>query len=91
MTGGIAAGSMEALDARREGVGMRRYPVRSSALRTVGYDFGSGTLEVEFASGGVYDYDGVPPEEALQLLEAESLGAYFTEHIRTAYRARRAA
>lgn len=70
---------------------MRRYPVRSSALRTVGYDFGTSTLEVEFASGGVYDYEGVPPEEALGLLEAESLGSYFAARIRPAYPARRAA
>ena len=70
---------------------MRRYPVRSSALRTVGYDFASSTLEVEFTGGGVYDYAGVPPEAALELLEADSLGTWFTEHIRNAYPARRAA
>jgi hypothetical protein len=57
----------------------------------VGYDVRTSTLEVEFASGGVYDYEGVPPEEALQLLESESLGRYLAEHIRGAYPARRAA
>jgi hypothetical protein len=70
---------------------MRRYPVRSSALRAVGYDVRTSTLEVEFASGGVYDYEGVPPEEALQLLESESLGRYLAERIRGTYPARRAA
>jgi len=70
---------------------MRRYPVRSSALRTVGYDLASNTLEVEFVSGGVYDYEGVPPEEALRLLEAESLGRHLAEHIRGVYPTRRAA
>ncbi|RIX27522.1 KTSC domain-containing protein [Amnibacterium setariae] len=70
---------------------MRRYPVRSSALRAVGYDFETSTLEVEFASGGVYDYEDVPPEAALQLLEADSLGRHLAEHIRGAYRSHRAA
>jgi hypothetical protein len=57
----------------------------------VGYDFRTNTLEVEFTSGGIYDYEGVPPEEALQLLESDSLGQYLAQHIRGAYPARRAA
>lgn len=70
---------------------MRRYGVRSSAIRAVGYDGATRTLEVEFRSGSVYDYEDVPPEEVLGLLEADSLGRYFGTRIRPGYRARRAA
>ncbi|MGN6744282.1 MAG: KTSC domain-containing protein [Amnibacterium sp.] len=70
---------------------MRRYRIDSSAIRSVGYDEASRTLELEFGSGAVYDYDGVPPEEVLALLEAESRGHYFEEHIRGPYPYRRVA
>jgi hypothetical protein len=43
---------------------------RSKALDAVGYDARSGTLRVRFRSGGLYDYDGVPPEVFLGLLES---------------------
>ena len=70
---------------------MRRYPVLSSAIRAVGYDQGTHTLEVEFRSGSVYDYEDVPPEEVLGLLESDSLGRYFATTIRPNHAARRAA
>jgi hypothetical protein len=70
---------------------MRRYRIESSVLRGVGYDEASRTLELEFVSGAVYDYEGVPPEEALALLEAESRGKYFDDHIRGPYPYRRIA
>ena len=53
---------------------MRRYAIDSSAIAAVGYDEASRTLELELVTGAVYDYDGVPPEEALALLEVESRG-----------------
>jgi hypothetical protein len=70
---------------------VRRYRVLSSAIRAVGYDEGTRTLEVEFRSGSVYDYDDVPPEEALGLLRSDSLGRYFATRIRPHHAARRAA
>ena len=70
---------------------MRRYRVDSSAIRGVGYDEASRTLELEFVTGAVYDYDGVPPEEVLGLLEADSRGRYFDDHIRGPYPYRRVA
>jgi hypothetical protein len=39
---------------------MERTPVSSSNLVAVGYDPGSYTLEVEFHSGSIYQYSGVP-------------------------------
>lgn len=70
---------------------MRRYRIDSSAISAVGYDEASRTLELEFAGGAVYDYDGVPPDEVLGLLEAESRGRYFDERIRGPYPYRRVA
>jgi hypothetical protein len=70
---------------------MRRVRIDSSAIRGIGYDEASRVLELEFVSGAVYDYDGVPPEEVLGLLEADSRGRYFDDHIRGPYPFRRVA
>ena len=35
---------------------MIRQPVSSSNIRSIGYDSMSSTLEIEFHSGGVYQY-----------------------------------
>jgi hypothetical protein len=70
---------------------MRRYRIDSRAISSVGYDEDSRTLELEFDGGAVYDYSGVPPEEVLALLEAESHGRYFDDHIRGPYPYRRVA
>ena len=41
---------------------MQRKRVNSSKLRSVGYDEGTKTLEVEMSNGQVYQYVGVYPE-----------------------------
>jgi hypothetical protein len=64
---------------------MRREPVRSSNLRSVGYDPSTATLEIEFNSGGVYRYSGVPAHVHDSLLSSGSLGRYFSNHIRDIY------
>lgn len=53
-------------------------------MRSVGYDRRRHTLEIEFERGSVYRYLGVPAAEYEALRAAESLGAYFSEHIRDA-------
>lgn len=63
---------------------MERDPVRSEALRGIGYDVASRTLEVEFASGAVYRYFGVPDHVHLALMAAESHGRFYADHIRDA-------
>jgi len=67
---------------------MKRARVHSSNIRAVGYDLDEHVLEVEFHSGGVYDYLDVPPEEALALLESDSLGRYLNAEIKPRYRFR---
>lgn len=61
-----------------------RTPVRSSALRSVGYDQEQRVLEIQFTNGAVYQYFDVPAEVYSGLMAAESHGWYFNRHIRNA-------
>lgn len=63
---------------------MRREPVESEALRSVGYDPDARVLEIEFASGAVYRYFDVAESIHVGLMTAASQGEYFTEHVRDA-------
>jgi len=64
---------------------MNRLPVSSSDLRSVGYDSSTNTLEIEFNSGGIYQYRGVPPAIYEGLMSASSHGKYFHAHIKNVY------
>ena len=64
---------------------MDRQPVDSSLIRSVGYDLPSSVLEVEFVSGHVYEYFDVPLSVYSELMAAESLGAYFNDHVKDMY------
>ena len=64
---------------------MKRQPLRSSVLRSAGYDSATAMLELEFASGDVYRYFAVPPSMFKALIDAESPGAYFNTHISDKY------
>ena len=43
-------------------------------------------MELEFSSGGVYDYYEVPPKVYAALMSAESKGRFISEQIRGRYR-----
>ena len=60
--------------------------MHSSVLLSAGYDADGETLEVEFLSGRIYRYFGVPPEVVAALMTAPSLGAYYNREIRDRYR-----
>lgn len=62
---------------------MNRTPVQSHNLKAVGYE--NGTLQIEFVTGRVYEYFDVSPLVHGQLMNAESVGKFFTEHIRDRY------
>ena len=53
---------------------MRRRAVTSASVRSVGYDMSSGTLEVEYVNGSVYQYYEVPQPTYAGLLAAPSIG-----------------
>jgi hypothetical protein len=57
--------------------------VNSSAIRAVGYD--GYTLTVEFHTGRIYDHPGVPYSVYAALMRASSMGTYYNRHIRGRY------
>lgn len=61
---------------------IRRAPVESSNLKSVGFDSKTETLEVEFIHGGVYCYFDVPEEVYAALMKAESKGGFFQKNVR---------
>jgi len=61
---------------------MERHKVTSSVVRSVGYDETAQTLEVEFNSGVVYQYDNVAQIVYQQLLAAESIGKFINAEIK---------
>ena len=65
---------------------MRRRPVHSSSLRSLGYETRSRTLEIEFHNTGVYKYHDVPKAALEEMLAQNSLGAYFNTEIRDVYK-----
>ena len=67
---------------------MRRMPLDSSVIASVGYSPDDRILEVEFQTGRVYHYLGVPPEQHSRLLSADSAGKYFNRVIRDHYETR---
>ena len=64
---------------------MKREPVNSESLCTVGYDPDQRILEAEFVNGTVYRYSNVPRSTFLSLMAADSKGAYFNRRIRDRY------
>ena len=64
---------------------MTRKSVESSNLRSVGYDEFLLVLEIEFKSGAVYRYYGVPAEVHDELINAESVGKYFNANVKSKY------
>jgi KTSC domain-containing protein len=64
---------------------VERQPVKSSNIKSIGYDPEKQELHVEFGSGQVYAYANVPPEKHQALLAAESIGQHFARHIRTSH------
>ena len=60
-------------------------PVASSNVRAIGYDSQTQTLEVEFLSGWVYQYYGVPDHMYEQFMQASSKGRFLNYHIKNHY------
>jgi len=61
---------------------MIRKPVESSNIKSIGYDPTNRTLEVEFNSGGIFQYSPITNEAYNMLISAESIGSYFHKNIR---------
>ena len=64
---------------------MKRDPVQSSNIISVGYDSASSTMEIEFKDGRVYQYFDVPDHVYRELVSAPSAGVFFHQSIRGQY------
>ena len=65
---------------------IRREPVTSIAIRSVGYCKRRHVLEIEFVNGAVYRYEQVSPTVHRELIAADSKARYYDNHIKGKYR-----
>ena len=65
---------------------MIREEVKSTNIRSIGYEHESNTLEIEFHSGGIYQYFNVPQASYNGLMSASSRGSYFHKYIKDNYK-----
>lgn len=59
-----------------------RIPVESSNIASIGHNPYTGTMEVEFVNGRVYQYSKVPRQVYKDFLDADSHGKYFDREIK---------
>jgi hypothetical protein len=64
---------------------MKRIKVESSSIESLGYDFDTRTLEIEFKRGAIYQYKNVESDILIKLIFAESIGKYFAQYIKNSY------
>jgi hypothetical protein len=64
---------------------VKMIPVVSSSIQEVGYDEIENQLHVRFVTGALYAYMHVPKELFQELINAESVGKYFAEHVKKQY------
>ena len=64
---------------------MNRIPVHASNIRSVGYDPEMRKFEVEFHSGGIYQYVGEPENIDQGFMRSASKEPYFHDHIKDRY------
>jgi len=61
---------------------MDTVPVQSSNIRAIGYDADSRTLQIDFKSGGRYQYPAVEPATHVALMASPSKGSFFSRNMR---------
>lgn len=85
---GLAAGAIHSPaqnGPEKEPESVARAAVESTSIASMGYARADKALEIEFRSGAVYRYSGVPEAVHTALLTAKSKGRYFARHIRGRY------
>lgn len=68
---------------------MERQRVSSSDIATIGYDPNLSVLEIEFISGGIYQYLNVPENIYNGIMFASSHGSYFHQFIKDRFNFRK--
>ena len=64
---------------------MEREMVASSTILSAGYEAASETLEVEFKSGGTYQYYNVPESVYHDFMSSDSKGKFLHVYIKNSY------
>jgi hypothetical protein len=67
---------------------VERLSVKSRILRSVGYNDSTKILEIEFQTGLLYQYSGVPPKVYADLIHSGEIGKYFSEKVRPKFPAK---
>ncbi|WP_445957700.1 KTSC domain-containing protein [Yeosuana sp.] len=62
--------------------GIKRIPVASSNIASIGYDKKAHILEIEFHHGAIYQYVDVPEKVYEELMSSPSQGAYFMNELK---------
>ena len=70
---------------------MKRAKVKSSNVKSVGYDEDTEILEVEFFNKAVYQYFDVPKKLHLEMMKAKSVGKYLNYKIKDNFRSEKVA
>lgn len=67
---------------------MERVAVESKSLRSIGYDAETSELEVEFVTGRIYLFSGVPASVHDWLMRSAGKGSFFNRMIRERFQFR---
>jgi len=67
---------------------VERMSVKSRILRSVGYNDSTKILEIEFQTGLLYQYSGVPQKVYADLMHSGEIGKYFSEKVRPKFPAK---
>ena len=70
---------------------VERQAVKSRIMSSVGYDDTTKILEIEFQTGLVYQYLGVPPKVYADLMHSGEIGKYFSEKVRPKFQTKQVA
>ena len=65
---------------------IKRVPIESTAIATVGYSKKLRALEIEFRNGAIYRYLDVAPDVYAALISARSKARFYDANIRHKYR-----
>lgn len=75
---------MQQENARQKQVEIKRTPVKSSQIISIGYDAESRVMDIEFKKS-VYRYQRVPRELFEMFMAAESKGRFLHQHVKGSF------
>lgn len=68
---------------------MDRKAVKSTFLKSVGYDPEKHRMELEFCDGDCFCYNNIPPRLHKDLMESDSLGKFFLKKVKPFHEGKR--